>query len=97
MSFCEYAERWNSGIAKAEGLYLKDWHFVNEFPDYKVLAIWSISPLESSCEVCSTSQMQAKQLLGLPRNDRQRVIPGKLFSLSVKYIDLSDRETGETG
>lgn len=38
MSVAEYVDcwrRWQQG-EKQQPLYLKDWHFFNEFPDYKV-------------------------------------------------------------
>lgn len=36
MSFHEFAKIWRSHSSESENLYLKDWHFASEFPNYKV-------------------------------------------------------------
>ena len=36
MTFHEFAKAWRLNSDVADPLYLKDWHLVNEFPDYKV-------------------------------------------------------------
>ena len=41
MTFGEYAAYWRQRDDDGRLLYLKDWHFANEFPSYQVLHLHS--------------------------------------------------------
>ena len=61
MSLCEYAAWWSQHKAGLDDrlLYLKDWHFVNEFPEYQAGTTFCSYQEHAHCDVshsCSWTQ-----------------------------------------
>ena len=49
MTLSEFLDLWNGDDkGSSSQLYLKDWHFVNEFPNYQVVYSYACFPVEPS-------------------------------------------------